>query len=104
MRTVPWLWPQSRTCTTRLSESTVARRVRSANGSRIDGRNRLIASVMCVASRSGKRFGIEGDCRVARRSGRSMRLERHPVTFVEAPVDDQARGLEGRADLGLAVD
>ena len=41
--------------TTPLSESTVARRVRSVNGSRIDGRNRLIARPIWTARTIGKR-------------------------------------------------
>ena len=55
MTIVPCVWAYSRPWTTRLSESTVARRVRSANGSRIDGRTRQIASAMCATSRRGKR-------------------------------------------------
>ena len=51
---VPWLCAQSRLCTTGLPDSTAARRVRSANGSRIEGRTRLTARMMCAPSRIGK--------------------------------------------------
>ena len=51
---VPCVWAHSRPRTTPFSDSTVARRVRSANGSRIDGRTRLTARMMCAPSRNGK--------------------------------------------------
>ena len=54
----------------RLADSTVARRARRANGSRIDGRTRLTARTMCAPSRIGKNHGMVAIVGRAARSGR----------------------------------
>ena len=54
MAIVPCVWAHSSAWTTPFSDSTVARRVRSANGSRIEGRTRLIARMMWATRRNGK--------------------------------------------------
>ena len=58
MAIVPCVWAHSSDRTTPFPDSTVARRVRSANGSRIEGRTRLTARMMCAPSRTGKYVGI----------------------------------------------
>ena len=95
--------------TTRLSDSTVARRVRSVNGSRIDGRNRPTARAMWATSRIGKRLaGIAADCRAPAAAAPSARpdgLERDPVALGRrARVTAEPGGLERARDLRLAVD
>src|SRR5688572_30995454 len=65
MTTVPCDCAHRSARTNPLSDSTVARRVRSVNGSRIEGRNRLIARPMWATRMIGnKGAGIERDCRV----------------------------------------
>ena len=83
---VPCDWPHSSVRTTPLSESTAARRVRSANGSRIDGRNSPIASAMCVTSRIGTRVvGIRPIVPAAvRRQGR-----RSSSSATQSPSSDR---------------
>ncbi len=54
MAIVPWVCAHSSQRTIGLSDSTVARRVRRANGSRIEGRIRLTARMMWATSRTGK--------------------------------------------------
>src|SRR5215210_395938 len=63
MTSVPCAWSRRRSRTIPLDESAVARRARSANGSRIDGTNSATASTMCVTRSSGKNAGMATDCR-----------------------------------------
>ena len=109
---VPCDWPHSSVRTTPLSDSTVARRVRSANGSRIDGRNRLTARSMCVASRTGN--SVVGIRPIVHRGGRRGRqgdaTSRSATSGRSSPlrptgrVGSEAGRLERCSDLVLAVD
>ena len=74
-------------------ESTVARRVRRANGSRIDGRNRLTASAMCGEQ---DREGQSASCAIvgggAARAGRSRPASR----ATHSPSAARSRRRRGR--------
>ena len=88
-----------------------ASRVRSANGSRSDGRKTLIASAMCDDEQDGEPADIAADRSSAAADGRrgcrgliADGREGHPLRFERAVDDPQAGRGEGLANLGLAVD
>ena len=111
MTALPFDCAQRRVCTTPFSDSTVARRARSANGSRIDGSTRVSARVTCATSRIGKNHGMAAIVgrggrasgpapgsapRAGAISGASRRLERDPVAL-RTSIDDVEPGRLERA-------
>ena len=91
MNTVPFACIRRRNRTIGFGLSSAARRVRSANGSRIEGRNRLTARTMWVARRSGNQAGMPADCRARPLSGRFRLLRvRTASSATQSPSADRS--------------
>src|SRR5438034_10569175 len=102
---VPWACIHRRKRTSGCGLSAAARRVRSANGRRIDGRKRPTARTMWVVRTMGNQAGMPSDCRsgLVERPSAPHRLERDPITLVPDLADVEPSPGEGDPDFGQTI-